>query len=132
MTGQELKPKAEEEAPAKGEQVCPGRVFIPAVDIYETPQALVLVADMTGVSGDRVTLDLKENLLTIHGQVAPPSERETMLVQEYAIGDYYREFQVGELIDKDKIEASVKDGVLKLTLPKAERAKPRRIEVKSG
>ncbi len=43
---------------------------------------------MPGVSGDRVTLDLKENLLTIHGQVAPPSERETMLVQEYAIGDY--------------------------------------------
>jgi len=132
MTEQELKPKAKEEAPAKGERVRPGRVFIPAVDIFETPQALVLVADMPGVSGDQVTLDLKDNLLTIHGQVAPPSERETMLVQEYAIGDYYREFQVGELIDKDKIEASVKDGVLKLTLPKAERAKPRRIEVKSG
>jgi|UniRef100_A0A7C3Z150 HSP20 family protein len=131
MAEKELTPKAKEEAPAKGERVRPGRVFLPAVDIFETPQALVLVADMPGVSGDKVTLDLKENLLTIHGEVTPPSEKETMLVQEYAVGDYYREFQVGELIDKNKIEATVKNGVLTLTLPKAEKAKPRRIEVKT-
>lgn len=132
MAEKELTPKAKEEAPAKGERVRPGRVFLPAVDIFETPQALVLVADMPGVSGDKVTLDLKENLLTLHGEVTPPSEKETMLVQEYAVGDYYREFQVGELIDKSKIEATVKNGVLTLTLPKAEKAKPRRIEVKTG
>jgi HSP20 family protein len=132
MNEQELKPKVKEEAPAKGERVRPGRVFIPAVDIFETPQALVLVADMPGVAGDKVTLDLKENLLTIYGEVSPLPEKETLLGQEYAIGDYYREFQVGELIDKSKIEASVKNGVLTLTLPKAEKAKPRRIEVKSG
>jgi HSP20 family protein len=132
MNEQELKPKVKEEAPAKGERVRPGRVFIPAVDIFETPQALVLVADMPGVAGDKVTLDLKENLLTIYGEVSPLPEKETLLGQEYAIGDYYREFQVGELIDKSKIEASVKNGVLTLTLPKAEKAKPRRIEVKTG
>lgn len=132
MTEQELKPQVKEEAPTKGERVRPGRVFLPAVDIFETPQALVLVADMPGVSGDGVILDLKENLLTIHGQVSPPPGEETLLSREYAIGDYYREFQVGELIDKEKIEATVKNGVLTLTLPKAEKAKPRRIEVKSG
>jgi HSP20 family protein len=132
MAEQELKPKVKEEAPAKGERVRPGRVFIPAVDIFETPQALVLVADMPGVAGDKVTLDLKENLLIISGQVTPPPEKETLLAQEYAIGDYYREFQVGELVDKNKIEATVKNGVLTLTLPKAEKAKPRRIEVKTG
>ena len=132
MTEQELKPKVKEEVPATGERVRPGRVFIPAVDIFETPQALVLVADMPGVAGDRVTIDLKENLLTIYGQVSPPAEKQILLAQEYATGDYYREFQVGELIDKDKIEASVKNGVLTLTLPKAEKAKPRRIEVKGG
>jgi HSP20 family protein len=131
MTEQELKPKVKEEAPAKGERVRPGRVFIPAVDIFETPQALVLVADMPGVSADQVTLDLKENMLTISGQVSPPPEKESLLAQEYTIGDFYREFQVGELIDKNQIEASVKNGVLTLTLPKAEKAKPRRIEVKS-
>jgi HSP20 family protein len=132
MNEQELKPKVKEEAPAKGERVRPGRVFIPAVDIFETPQALVLVADMPGVAGDKVTLDLKENLLTIYGEVSPSPGKETLLAQEYAIWDYYREFQVGELIDKSKIGASVKNGVLTLTLPKAEKAKPRRIEVKTG
>lgn len=132
MTEQELKPQVKEEAPAKGERVRPGRVFIPAVDIFETPEALVLVADMPGVAGDAVTIDLKENLLTIHGQVSPPVGKQVILAQEYAIGDYYREFQVGEIVDKDKIEATVKNGVLTLTLPKAEKAKPRRIEVKSG
>jgi len=132
MTEQELKPKVKEEAPAKGERVRPGRVFIPAVDIFETPQALVLVADMPGVAGDQVSIDLKENVLTISGQVSPPSEKQVILAQEYAVGDYYREFQVGELVDQGKIEASVKNGVLTLTLPKAEKAKPRRIEVKTG
>ena len=132
MTEQELKPQVKEEAPSKGERVRPGRVFLPRVDIFETPQALVLVADMPGVSGDTVTLDLKDNLLTIFGQVGQPSEKESLLSQEYSIGDYYREFQVGELIDKNKIEATVKDGVLTLTLPKAEEIKPRRIEVKTG
>ncbi len=132
MAEKELKPKAKEEAPLKAERVKPGQVFIPAVDVYETPEALVLVADMPGVPGDKVTLDLKENLLTISGQVPPPPEKETLVVQEYAVGDFYREFQVGELIDTEKIEAVVKDGVLTLTLPKAEKAKPRRIEVKSG
>jgi len=132
MTEQELKPKEKEEAPLKGERVRPGQVFVPAVDIYETPEALVLIADMPGVSSDKVTLDLKENLLTISGQVGPLPEKETLLAQEYAVGDYYREFQVGELVDTAKIEAAVKDGVLTLTLPKAEKAKPRRIEVKSG
>jgi HSP20 family protein len=132
MTEQELKPKVKEEAPAKAERVRPGRVFIPAVDIFETPQALVLVADMPGVAGDKVTIDLKENLLKIYGQVSPPAEKQVILAQEYNVGDYYREFQVGELVDKDKIEASVRNGVLTLTLPKAEKAKPRRIEVKSA
>lgn len=131
MAEKELKPKEKEEAPAKGERVRPGRVFLPAVDIFETPQGLVLVADMPGVSGEAVTLDLKENLLTISGRVSPPPAQETLLTQEYATGDYYRDFQLGELIDKDKIEATVKDGVLTLVLPKAEEAKPRRIEVKT-
>ncbi len=71
MTEQELQPKAKEEAPAKGERVRPGRVFVPAVDIFETPETLVLVADMPGVSGDKVTLDLKENHLTIYGDRRP-------------------------------------------------------------
>jgi HSP20 family protein len=133
MTEKELQPKVKEESPAVAERVRPGRVFLPAVDIFETPEALVLVADMPGVSGDRVSLDLKDNHLIISGAIfAPLGEGETLVSQEYATGDYYREFHLGELIDKTRIEASMHDGVLKLVLPKAERAKPRKIEVKVG
>lgn len=133
MADKELTPKVKAEAPATGERVRPGRVFLPPVDIYETPDALVLVADMPGVSGDRVTLDLKDSLLIIQGEIAPPlGAGETWIRQEYATGDYYREFQLGELIDKSRIEATMNDGVLALVLPKVERAKPRKIEVKAG
>jgi HSP20 family protein len=131
MTDKELKVKAKEEAPAKAERVRPGRVFLPAVDIFETPETLVLVADMPGVSGDKVTLDLKENHLAIAGEVGPPlGAGETMVQQEYFTGDFLREFQVGSLIDQSKIEATMKDGVLRLVMHKVERAKPRKIEVK--
>jgi HSP20 family protein len=133
MEEKELQPKVKEEVPAKGERVRPGRVFLPAVDIFETPEALVLIADMPGVSGDRVSLDLKDNHLIISGEISQPlGEGETLLSQEYLVGDYYREFHLGELIDKNRIEAAMNDGVLKLTLPKAEKAKPRKIEVKTG
>lgn len=133
MEEKELQPKVKEEVPAKGERVRPGRVFVPAVDIFETPEALVLVADMPGVSGDRVSLDLKDNHLIISGEISQPiGEGETMLSQEYLVGDYYREFHLGELIDKNRIEATMNGGVLKLTLSKAEKAKPRKIEVKTG
>jgi HSP20 family protein len=133
MTEHELKVKAKEEVPAKAEPVRPGRVFLPAVDIFETPAALVLTADMPGVSADKVTMDLKDNHLIISGEVAPPlGAGETMLEQEYYSGDFQREFQLGSLIDQAKIEATMKDGVLRLVLPKVEKAKPRKIEVKTA
>ena len=110
-----------------------GRVFLPAVDIFETPEALVLVADMPGVAADKVTVDLKDNHLVISGEVAPPvGQGETMIEAEYYTGDFQREFHVGSLIDQGKIEASMKDGVLHLVLPKVEKAKPRKIEVKTA
>ncbi len=133
MTEKELKPTVKEEAPAKGERVRPGPVFVPAVDIFETPEALVLIADMPGVSGEHVKLDLKDNHLIISGEIsAPLGEGETLVVQEYLTGDYYREFHLGELIDKNRIEATMTDGVLKLLLYKAARAIPRKIQVKVG
>ena len=133
MTEQELQPKTKEEAPTQGERVRPGRVFVPAVDIFETPETLVLVADMPGVSGDQVKLDLKENHLTLYGTVVPPlGAGEAMVAQEYSIGDFQRDFHLGSLIDQSKIEASMKDGVLRLVMPKVEKAKPRKIEVKVG
>ncbi|MGA8571440.1 MAG: Hsp20/alpha crystallin family protein [Desulfobaccales bacterium] len=133
MAEKELQAKAKAEAPAKGERVRPGRVFLPAVDIFETPEALVMVADMPGVAADKVTVDLRDNHLVISGEVgAPLSQGETMVDQEYLTGDFIREFTLGSLIDQAKIEAVMKDGVLRLTLAKAARAKPRKIAVKAA
>jgi HSP20 family protein len=133
MTEQEMQVKAKAEAPTTAERVRPGRVFLPAVDIFETPEALFLIADMPGVAADKVTVDLKDNHLVISGEVGPPmGEGETMAEQEYFTGDFLREFQVGSLVDQGKIEATVKDGVLRLVLPKVEKAKPRKIEVKTA
>ncbi len=133
MAEKELQPKAKAEAPAKAERVRPGRVFLPAVDIFETPEELVLIADMPGVSGEKVTLDIRENHLLISGEVGPPlGEGETRVEQEYFTGDFQREFHLGSLIDQSKIEATLKDGVLRLVLPKVEKAKPRKIQVKVG
>ncbi|MCX5890763.1 MAG: Hsp20/alpha crystallin family protein [Deltaproteobacteria bacterium] len=133
MAEKELQAKAKEEAPAKAERVRPGRVFLPAVDIFETTEVLVLVADMPGVAAAKVTVDLKDNHLVISGEVAPAvGAGETRLEQEYFTGDYLREFHVGSMIDQGKIEAVMRDGVLRLVLPKMEKAKPRKIEVKTA
>jgi HSP20 family protein len=133
MAEKELTPKAKEEVPAKAEPVRPGRVFLPAVDIFETPEAMVLVADMPGVPPDQVTVDIKDNHLTIRGEIAPPrGEKETLVVQEFYTGDYQREFHLGSAVDQNRISAAMKDGVLRLTLPKTEKAKPRKIQVKAG
>ncbi|MBM4274867.1 MAG: Hsp20/alpha crystallin family protein [Deltaproteobacteria bacterium] len=133
MAEKELQAKAKTEAPAKAERGRPGRVFLPAVDIFETPEAITVLADMPGVSGDKITIDIKDNHLLISGEVGPPlGPGETMLVQEYYTGDFQREFHLGAVIDQGRIEATAKDGVLRLKLDKVEKAKPRKIEVKTG
>jgi HSP20 family protein len=127
----ELKVRVKEEVPAKAERVRPGRVFLPAVDIFETPEAITLVADMPGVPPDKVAVDVRDNHLVISGEIAPPSgEKENMVLQEFYTGDFQREFHLGAIIDQVGIQATMKDGVLRLLLPKVAKAKPRKIEVK--
>jgi HSP20 family molecular chaperone IbpA len=111
----------------------PGHVFTPAVDILETESAIVMLADMPGVKADGLTIDLRENVLSIDGSVGPTEgENEQILLFEYETGAYHREFRLTNLIDQDKIDATMQDGVLRLTLPKAEAARPRKIEVQTG
>ncbi len=107
-------------------------VFVPAVDIYESEQELTLLADMPGVSPDTVDIDLNGEQLTIRGTVPADGENGKMIFREYTVGDYYRQFTLSNDIDREKIQASIKDGVLRLVLPKAEAAKPRKITVKSS
>lgn len=107
-------------------------VFIPAVDIYESENSLTLVADMPGVPLENVDIDLDSDQLTIRGTVPQEQEDGKVLFREYTVGDYYRQFTLSNDIDREKIQASMKNGVLKLVLPKAEAAKPRKITVKSS
>jgi HSP20 family protein len=111
----------------------PGIVFTPAVDIFETEKELTLLADMPGVKSDNLTIALNKNVLTMSGEVeAPEGENETEVIREYDTGKYFREFTLSNEIDQTKIYAMLKDGVLRLTLPKVEAVRPRKIEVKAA
>jgi len=132
-TTKALQPKEKAEVTTPAEQTRPGRAFTPAVDIFETDKALTIVADMPGVKSEDLDIDLHDNILSLKGDVTPPeTEGEWDLYREYETGHYIREFTLGRLIDQSKIEAELKDGVLRLTLPKAEEATPRKITVKSA
>jgi len=126
----QVKPKHEATSPA--EQTTPGVVFTPSVDIFETERELTLLADLPGVTPENLTIDLRENTLTLTGDVNPfeRAHEEDILI-EYEIGKYYRQFSLSNVIDQGKIDAKLTDGVLRLTLPKVEEAKPRKIEVRT-
>jgi len=120
-------------AAPSAEQTRPGPVFTPTVDIFETETALTVVADLPGVKAQDLTIDLRENLLTLIGDVAPlegPDEGDVF--REYRTGRYVRQFTLAETIDQAQIKAQLSDGVLRLTLPKVEQAKPRQITVQAG
>jgi HSP20 family protein len=95
--------------------------FIPRVDIYETNDAVALIADMPGVDENSVDITLEKNVLTINGYVEPERpEGYSLAYAEYRVGDYQRSFNLSNEIDQENIEATMKDGVLHLHLPKAE------------
>jgi len=108
------------------------RLYAPPVDIVEEKDNLFLVADMPGVDENSLDITLDKNVLTIYGTVEPEMPENHRLVSaEYGIGDYQRTFTLSDEIDREKIEATVKNGVLRLTLPKAQTAKTRKIPVKA-
>jgi len=107
-----------------------GKVFVPRVDIYETADAIVLTADMPGVDEKSIDITLEKNVLTITGTVVPLQfEGHTMAYSEYDVGDFERAFTLSDEVDRDKIEAAVKNGVLRVTLHKAEKVKARKIAI---
>ncbi len=131
MESKSLQAKEKAEVTSPGEQLRPGLVFTPAVDILETENEIKVLADMPGVSPGSLSIDLNENVLTLAGDVEPPEKQGEMdLIREYRTGRYFREFRLSHMIDQAKIDAELKDGVLSLRLPKVEKAKPRKIEVR--
>lgn len=127
-----LQAQHKREMETRGEMTQTRPVFVPAVDIYENDGALVLVADMPGVDRSGVELHLEENQLTIRGRVAAETDCGDPLYSEYRSGDFFRNFTLSNVIDQEKIEATMKNGVLTVILPKAEAARPRQIAVKAG
>ncbi|BBO68491.1 heat-shock protein [Desulfosarcina alkanivorans] len=129
----ELKVREKQPLDSAAEQTKPGPVFTPNVDIFETEKAITLLADMPGVKADNLNVDLRDDTLTLTGEVGPaagtPGEK---IYVEYETGRYYRQFSLSEVIAQEKIDAKLSDGVLRLTLPKVEKATPRRIAVQAG
>ncbi|MGD8367006.1 MAG: Hsp20/alpha crystallin family protein [Desulfobacterales bacterium] len=126
----ELRVKDKQEVSTPAEQTRPGLVFTPDVDIYETETGIVLLADMPGVEAKDLTIDLRDDILTITGEIAPVegADEEDLLI-EYETGRFARQFTLADVIDQEKIEANLSLGVLRLTLPKVGKAAPRKITV---
>jgi HSP20 family molecular chaperone IbpA len=128
----ELRVRDKQEVTSPAEQTKPGLIFTPAVDIFETDKEITLLADMPGVKADDLTIDLRDNTLTLSADIAPvdnPDEEE--ILTEYETGRYYRQFTLGEIVNQENIVARLDDGVLRLRLPKVEKATPKRINVKT-
>jgi HSP20 family protein len=129
MTPQELSVRDKKEV-SREEQTRPGRTYVPDVDIYETADSLWLWADMPGVDEKSIEVNLADGVLVLSGQVSLDDYEDlTPVYTEYRVGNYTRRFTLSDAIDGDRITARLVNGVLELQLPKAERAKPRRITV---
>ena len=105
-------------------------LFNPSIDIYETPDGLVLYADLPGVTGEGLDLQVQDNRLTLFGHIQQPNNDDgTVIHEEYKIGDFLRSFILSDEVDHDRISARLNNGVLRVELPRASRSQPRRIEV---
>jgi HSP20 family protein len=108
------------------------RAFTPPIDIHEGPDGLTLEADLPGANENNLFIQLEDNVLSLHARVESPApEGARLLHEEYHVGDYYRSFILSDEVDRDRITAELKNGVLRLILPKADRVRARRIEIRS-
>jgi HSP20 family protein len=127
---QELQVQKKREHENKEESTIPARVFVPSADIYETQDALMVILEMPGVEKSNVDVRVEDGVLSVVGKLDLSKYQGLQpLYVEYNVGHYSRSFQLSSKVDQSKIAAELKDGVLALTLPKLEQAKPRTIEV---
>ena len=128
---QELHVQKKREHEAKEESTIPARVFLPNADIYETPSDLQVVLEMPGIEKNNVDIRVEDGVLQVLVRLDLSKYSGLQpLYTEYNVGHYARSYQLSSKIDQSKIAAEMKDGVLSLTLPKVEEAKPRTIQIK--
>jgi len=123
--------RAAENASASREETRSQEKYItPPVDIFENSDGLVVKADLPGVAKEALEVRVDNNLLTIRGKAAHTAPGQPVY-REYTLVNFFRQFELNDKVDQNKISAELKHGVLTLSLPKAEEAKPRKIEVKA-
>ncbi len=105
------------------------RYITPPVDIYETGEGLIVKADLPGVSRENLDVRVENNLLTLRGKPAHTAPGEPVY-REYGLVNFFRQFELNERVDQSRISADLKHGVLTLHLPKAEEAKPRKVDIR--
>ena len=127
---QELQVQQKREVEHKQESTAASRAFLPVTDIFETEQALTVILEMPGVARENVEVHVENDVLTIQGRIDYAKyEGLQPVYTEYNVGHYLRSFQISSKIEQARISAELKDGVMRLTLPKVEKAKPRKITV---
>jgi HSP20 family protein len=130
MDAKDIQVQEKKEVESPGEFTQEGPFFVPNVDIFEDNDKIVLIADMPGVSKENVDIRVEEGLLRMQGNANRNTPGEYVL-SEYSIGDYLRTFSLSADIDQSGIKANMKNGVLRVVLPKSDKSKPRKIAVKS-
>ena len=129
-TPQELPVQPKREAEKKQERTVPSAAYLPATDIFETDQALTVIMEMPGVRKENVEINVENDVITVEGRIDfSKYDGIRPVYTEYNVGNYVRSFQLSSKIEQRAISAELKDGVMTLVLPKAERAKPRKIAV---
>ncbi len=120
--------------PSWGEEEITQGAWTPPVDIFETPNSLVLKAELPGITKDDISIEVKDSTLTLKGEKKFEKEvnEENYHRVERAYGSFQRAFTLPSTIQQDKVKAKFKDGVLEITLPKVEEAKPKQITVEVG
>ena len=124
---------AEKTVPATMEDRLPetreeDRFLVPPVDIYETSDGLAVVADLPGVDKEDLSIRVEDNILTIDGKAHDGLPGEAIR-SEFALANFHRQFRLSDEVDQERITADLKNGVLQIQLPKAEKAKPKMIAV---
>jgi HSP20 family protein len=129
---QELEVQQKRALEKKDETTVPARIYVPSTDIFETEGALMVVMEMPGVVKEHTDITVEDNVLSVTGRIDfSKYEKLQPVYTEYNIGHFRRSFSLApSSIDEHKITAEMEDGVLTLTLPKAERVKARKIELK--
>ena len=133
MTTKEIEIQEQELVEEDNERTRECRCFVPRSDIYEVGDEIIVAMDMPGINENAIEITLEKNILNVKGYAQMDDMGEhSLAAAEYENGDYERSFRISDTVAKDKIDAVYKDGVLRLTLPKAEQAKGRKIAVKTA